>query len=395
MAILKDSFFRVFQSDARIVLRRFFENRNTRITASLASEFADAPTLNRLLNLELLEYDGACNEYRLDDRVERFLEEMLGASDAVQGEWLTGTLEELDRQITAYQDVADSIKGETFYRRILRLLKTCDSRAQRHLEEIKSAVDIDYRAGSDYEIKLTRLKMHLDRTRSFGQAIAQMDDVLRNGSFFQIQQGIELLTLRSRLVRRCVQVGDALIDIYQRIEEYLNRILRDYERARKLIRLRGLIERHEHLSATNLEDITLAADGPWFREFRFRTLLDPAITDRRPELLERALQRAGMAQPGKKRRVEIHDYQDDEVPSVIDWQNVYEAFSRQDEDLFIFLGNVRVEGRQLTEEERLDGFCAILTNEDWLKQWNGISFEIARCAGWEYAMIKPEMAVQS
>jgi hypothetical protein len=395
MSIFKESFFRVFQADIRGSLRKFFENRNGHITAALALEFADSATLNRLIGLEFLEYDGSSNEYRLDDRVERFLEEMLGAAESVQVDWLTGILEELNRQVTAYQNVADPVKGETFRRRILRLLRTCDSRAQRHLEDIKSAVDIDYRAGSDYEVKLTKLKMHLDRARSFGHAISEMDNVLRNDSFFQTQQGIEILTLRSRLIRRCLQVGDALIDIYQRIEEYLNRILRNYVRARKLIRLRGLIERHEHLSATNIEEVVLAADGPWFREFRFRTLLDPAITDRRPELLERALQRAGMEQTSRMRRVEIHEYPEEDVPPVIDWQNVYETFCRQEHDLFVFLGNVRVEGRPLTEEERIDGFCAILTNEAWVEQWTGTSFETARGEGWEYALIKPDMVTQS
>jgi hypothetical protein len=63
-------------------------------------------------------------------------------------------------------------KGDTFLRRVVRLLRTCDSRAQRHLEDIKSAADFDYRGGSDYEVKLLKLQWHLERAHSYGRAIA-------------------------------------------------------------------------------------------------------------------------------------------------------------------------------------------------------------------------------
>ena len=148
-----------------------------------------------------------------------------------------------------------------FVRRIVRILRTCDSRAQRHLEDIKAAVDLDYRAGSDYQEKLFKLQWHLERARSFGEAIAEMDGLLKDSALFQVQQTMEILAPRSRMIHRCEGVGDALIDIYQRIEEYLNRITRDHERARKLIQLRGLIERHEHLTATNIAVLAMPMAG--------------------------------------------------------------------------------------------------------------------------------------
>lgn len=390
MPVHKESLFRIFQSDFRTALWRFFENRNDRITAEMASEFGDAATLARLLGLELLHYDAATNEYGLDDRVERFIEEMLGAAEVAQADWLTALLEELRRLIEGHRKLADSAKGETFLRRIVRILRTCDSRAQRHLEDIKSAVDFDYRAGSDYEVKLLNLQWHLERARSYGEAIADLEGLLRNGAFFQQPGSLEVMSLRSRLIRRCDQVGDALIDIYQRIEEYLNRILRDHERARKLIRLRGLIERHEHLSVTNIEELAAAADGPWFREFRLRTLIASSLIDERPELFARVLARSGMADAeSRDRRVEIHQHPSEEVPPVIDWQDVFESFCDQSDHLFAFLRRVHVEGRALTEEEVIDGFCAILSNEDWSDSWRNRPFDLAVGHGWEYAVVRP------
>ena len=388
MQVQKDSFFRIFQSDIRVALQWFFENRRARITPEIASDHVDAATLERLIASELIEYDGEAGEYRLDDRIERFFDEMLGVAEIAQADWLVGLLDEIRRLIDGFQKLADSAKADALLRRICRLLRTCKSRIQRHLEEVKAVVDYDYRAGSDYEVKLMKLGWHLERAKGYGNAIADLNNLLRNDTFFQVHQEIELLSLRRQVIHRCGQVGDALIDVYQCIEDYLNRVQRDAARARKLIRLCGLIERLEHLTATNLSDVAATSNGPWFFEFRLRTLLDPALIDGRPELLQRALARAGIGEVATKpRRVEIDPAPLDDIPPVIDWQNVFGAFVQQREDLFVFLGKVRVEGRLLTVEERIDGYCAIVTNEDWAEAWDSRPFELATDGEWEYAVV--------
>jgi len=384
----KDSFFRIFQSEFRSALQRFFENRHVRITPEIASELVDPNTLDKLIGLQLLELDAG--DYRLDDRVERFLDEMLGAGEIAQADWLIALIEELRRLIEGHQKLTEAAKGEALLRRICRLMRTCHSRVQRHVEDIKTLVDYDYRAGSDYEVKLMKLQWHLERARSFGSSVADLNNLLRHDAFFQVHQEIDLLSLRSRLIQACGRVGDALIDVYQGIEEYLNRVLREYGRARKLIRLRGLIERHEHLASTNLRQLADLADGPWFREFRVRTLLDPGLLDSRPELLERALERVGIRDSvGKERRVKLTEQPADELPPVIDWSNVFEAFAKQQKDLYDFLSTVQIEGRRLIEEERVDGYCAILSNEDWAGYLDNRPFQLAAQEGWEYAVVMP------
>lgn len=272
-----------------------------------------------------------------------------------------------------------------------RLLRTCKGRIQRHLEDIKAAVDYDYRAGADYEVKLIKLEWHLDRTKSYGNAVNELNNLLRQDAFFQVHQEIEILSLRRQVIQRCGRVGDALIDVYQMIEDYLNRVQRDYARARKLIRLCGFIERHEHLTATNILDVAAKATGPWFHEFRLRTLLDPAIVDGQPDMLQRVLARAGLGETaGKPRKVDFETESVDDIPPVIDWQNVYETFSKQKDDLFVFLGKVKMEGRHLTEEQRIDGYCAILTTEDWSLASDDRPFEIATDGQWEYAIVRPQ-----
>ena len=390
MQIARDSFFRIFQAELRSVLRRFFENRRGQITAEMAAEFADPETIERLVALELIEFDAEAGEYRLDERMERFFEEMLGAAEIAQADWLVGLLEELRRSIDGCRRLSGPTKGEALVRRVCRLLRTCKSRIQRHLEDVKAAVDYDYRAGADYEVKLIKLEWHLERAKSYGNAINELNGLLRGDTFFQVHQEIEIVSLRRQVIQKCMQVGDALVDVYQRIEDYLNRVQRDYARARKLIRLCGLIERHEHLTATNLAEVAEAASGPWFHEFRLRTLLDPRLLDGRPDLVQRVLTRMGIGEAATKpRRVELEPESADDIPPVIDWQNVYEAFTKQRDDLFVFLGKLRVGGRPLTEEERIEGYCAILTSEEWEMAVDDRPFEVGSDGRWEYAVVKP------
>ena len=64
MHVYKDSFFRIFQSDIRSGLQRFFENRLVRVTPEIAAELIDAATLEKLTGLQLVEFDPDTGEYR-------------------------------------------------------------------------------------------------------------------------------------------------------------------------------------------------------------------------------------------------------------------------------------------------------------------------------------------
>jgi hypothetical protein len=81
---------------------------------------------------------------------------------------------------------------------------------------------------------------------------------------------------------------------------------------------------------------------------------------------------------------------EDEEFSVIDWANVFEAFCRQENDLFSFLGQVHVKGRTLTEDERTRAFCDILADERWADLLcEGFPFPLVQSGTWEYAVVKP------
>ena len=127
---------------------------------------------------------------------------------------------------------------------------------------------------------------------------------------------------------------------------------------------------------------------------RLRTLVASSVIDGRPELFARVLARSGIADAaGRERRVEIQEHPSEELPPLIDWQDMFGSFCQQSDNLFTFLSGVRVEGRLLTEEEVIDGFCAILTNEDWTSTWSNRRYDVRVSDGWEYAVVMPITSV--
>jgi hypothetical protein len=83
-------------------------------------------------------------------------------------------------------------------------------------------------------------------------------------------------------------------------------------------------------------------------------------------------------------------YMQDKDFSVIDWTNVFEVFCQQDDDLFSFLGRVHVEGSTLTEDERTQAFCDILSRQARGRfVIRGLSLFTRSQRVWEYAVVKP------
>lgn len=66
-----------------------------------------------------------------------------------------------------------------------------------------------YHAGSDYEVKLMKLEWHLERARSYGNAVTEFNNLLRHDTFFQVHQEMELVSLRRQVKR-----GDTYVPLW-------------------------------------------------------------------------------------------------------------------------------------------------------------------------------------
>lgn len=389
MAKQTRQFLHLFQKKYRDPMEVFFRNRDRELTAAEVFDSFDQETIRELIRFYVLLEDDS--GFRLDERVEDFLEQMLEAGDAAPVEWLETDLKDFDRWEGLYHKTNDLSQQNRCVAKLVRVLKQLRSRLLRQNSELQRAADYDYRTESNYEVKEAKLQWRLEETESLRGVLEQLDSRMRNSSLFRTNRDAALLTARSQMMEAILSVGQKVIQSYQQIAEYLNRVRRDHARVRKLIRLQDLIDRYELESQTNAADVAESLEGPLSSSFYFRTVLAPSLTDENPGMLDRVLAKKGIKDAGEtKRRVTLPEREEPTDPEIlIDVEELMVGFAEQERDLFAYLASVQLDGEHLDIELRISLFCEILTTPELLN-FCRINEECSRQIDeWKYLEVLP------
>lgn len=382
-------FLHLFQKKYRDPMEVFFRNRDRELTATEVFAGFDHETVQELLRLNvILEEESG---YRLDERVEGFLEQMLEAGDATPVEWLETDLKDFDRWEGLYLQTDDLSKQNRCVAELVRILKKLRNRLLRQNSELQRAADYDYRTETNYEVKEAKLRWRLEETESLRHVLEEVDRRMRNSSLFRTSRDAKLLHARSRIREAILAVGQEVIRSYQQIAEYLNRVRRDHARVRKLIRLQDLMDRYKLESQSNVTDIAESLKGPIVTSFHFRAMLAPSLPDENPAMLARVLAKRGTAGGGKKkRRVMLPKREEPADPEIlIDAEELMKGFSKQKRDLFAYLAAVQLDGEHLEIERRISLFCEILTTPELFNCCSVNEGRNRRVNEWEYLEVLP------
>ncbi|MDQ8195682.1 hypothetical protein QEH59_14705 [Coraliomargarita sp. SDUM461004] len=389
MANHSRQFLHLFQKRYRDPVEVFFRNRDRELTTTEVFESFDQDTVRELLRLNvLLEEDSG---FRLDERVEGFLEQMLEAGDAAPVEWLETDLKEFDRWEGFYHQTNDLSQQNRCIAKLVRILKQLRNRLLRQNNELQRAADYDYRTESNYEVKEAKLQWRLEETEALRTVLGEVDIRMKQATVFQINRDTALLQARSQMIEAILSVGQKVIQSLQQIAEYLNRVRRDYARVRKLIQLQDLIDRYELDTQSNVAEVAETLEGPLVTSFNFHTVLAPNLLDENPAMLARVLAKQGIADAGENaRRVVLPRMEAPAEPEIlIDAEELIEDFSNQERDLFAYLANVKLDGEHLEIERRISLFCEILTTTDLLNRCKVNDGRSRRIDEWEYLEVLP------
>lgn len=382
-------FFHLFQSKYRNALSIFFNNRERELTSVEVAEMFDEGALHELLRLNvILEEDTG---FRLDERAELFFEQMLEAGDSPPVEWLETDLKEFDRWEGLYHQSEDPAQQERSVVKLVRLLKQLRNRLLRQNADLQRAADYDYRTEAIYEIKEAKLQWRLEETETLRKVLTEIEERMRNSALFHTNRDVILLRSRGQLLDAIIAVGQGVIQSYQRIAEYLNRVRRDHARARKLIQLQDLIDRYELEARTNVQAVADAIEGPLIENFSLHSLLAPSLVDENPAMLARVLSRLGIGDTNvKPNRVVVPPREESSEPEiVIDAEELLELFARQERDLFDFLSNITLDGEPIEIDRRIALFCEILTTPDLLDRCHVQEGQTRHLEEWEYLEVLP------
>ena len=382
-------FLHIFQKRYRDPMEVFFRNRDRELMAAEVFDTFDQDTVGELLRMNvLLEEDTG---FRLDERIEGFLEQMLEAGDAAPVKWLETDLEDFDRWETLYHHTNDPRHQNRCVTKLIRILKQLRNRLLRQNSELQRAADYDYRTEADYEIKEAKLQWRLGETESLRAVLSELDQRMKQATLFHLNRDTALLRARSQMIEAILSVGQKVIQSLQQIAEYLNRVRRDYARVRKLIRLQDLIDRYELDAQSNVADVAEALEGPLVAKFNFHTVLSPSLSDENPAMLARVLAKQGISDSARRaRRVTLPPRDESSKPEIlIDAEELIDDFSKQDRDLFAYLAHVKLDGEHMEIERRLSLFCEILTTPELLNRCKVNEGRSHRIDDWEYLEVLP------
>lgn len=382
-------FLHLFQKKYRDPVEVFFRNRDRELSATEVFDSFDHETVRELLRLNvLLEEDSG---FRLDERVEGFLEQMLEAGDAAPVKWLETDLDDFDRWEAVYHQNDDPEQQNRCVTKLVRVLKQLRNRLLRQNSELQRAADYDYRTEANYDIKEAKLQWRLQETEGLRMVLGEVDKRMKQATVFHVNRDTALLHTRSQMIEAILSVGQKVIQSLQQIAEYLNRVRRDYARVRKLIRLQDLIDRYELDAQTNVADVAESLEGPLVATFNFHTVLSPSLPDENPAMLARVLARQGITDAaGRARRITLPRREEPAQPEIlIDAEELIVDFSKQDRDLFAYLANVKLDGEHLEIERRISLFCEILTTPDLLNRCKVNDGRSCRIDEWEYLEVLP------
>jgi len=268
MAIQTQQFLNLFRKKYRDPIEVFFRNRDRELSSTEVFESFEHDSIRDLLRLNVvLEEDSG---YRLDERVEQFLEQMLEAGDSAPVAWLETDLQDFDRWEGLYHQTKDPSQQNRCVEKLVRILKQLRYRLVRQNGELQRAADYDYRTEANYEIKEAKLQWRLEETENLRAVLDAVDKRMRQSPLFHTNRDASLLRARSQMMEAIISVGQRVIQSYQHIAEYLNRVRRDYARVRKLMRLQDLIDHYELESQTNVVDIADGLVGPLISSFSKR-----------------------------------------------------------------------------------------------------------------------------
>ncbi len=387
-----DSFIRsAFSHTGKLnrLIQILWENREHGIAPEelTLSGAINAEDISRAVYLQIVSEQG--NLIRLDDRVEEFLGEMLAGIDASEAGRYSEALNEAKRQTQAHAQASDDETKEALSNGVRKIMRQIRSRLERGIDGLRENVDLDYRASANLELKIVRLQHHKETAERINTSLGGWADFLQNNHFFrattdrEIQQHWKTFGVLSDRVRQ------GLLEICGTIQRYLNHALRDYRRVRKLIHLNALINRHEHMTRTNIEQVADVCDGPQFAgSGSITTAFYPAVIDLEPSVLRDALAGRLDAKHGRNRErsIRLNPRRAEEASRQIDWDLVREGFLIQEQDLFRFLRDkLKVNGEPVTETEVITGFITIIQREPslWRQHRDFVDEN-----GWRFALVQ-------
>ncbi len=343
-----------------------FNKRKTSVSCDDLLEYLDydQPKLQRLFETSILVRLG--NSVELHYELLEFFEKFTDTTEEITVGYINDLFEALQKNLHLYEQEKRPVKKEEYLLKIKRNLRSVGKTILKNVNTLREKVEDVYATESNYSIKKLNLEDYDDKRQHIDALLGQIERLFSQPEwnfFIKVAQDDELLRIVVALKQDLSAARKNLINISQKIIEFLNQIRRQAEIYKHIQTIKQLKDQFLLKEKTNFEDVLQQEQGLFFQpQIRFSTPLSLRYlqSDDGYDRIVRTRRKSGKAAQGEFETAEpiSAEYFDssERLRNVIDFEKLKQIFLARNENLFEFLLHYEFD-EELDARQRITLFC--------------------------------------
>lgn len=337
------------------------------------------------------------NTIDLNQDILDFLEKFTDSIEEINYEYTSGLIRILKENIQNWELEKRPAKQNEYLLKIKRNIGNVGKDVLRNVTTLRGSVEDVFATEKVFSIKKNKLQEYDNKRKNLDELLEQIDSFFREGTweyFIKIVQDDELNQIILRLDRDIIVARQNLIDITQKILDFINRIRQDSQVFKHIQKVKLLKDQLLLADKSNFIDVISKDNSLQFQnEIRFSTplSLDYIQSEESYEILLRISYKLkkSLSIDEKSSGVIRNEFLNgkDKNHYVVDSNKLKENFLSRGGDLFDFINNYNFE-KELSFEEKVTLFCKLASQ---FRDDFSISDNYTKIENIEYALITPKL----
>ena len=326
----------------------------------------DREKLQRLLDTSILVR--LSNSVELQDDLLEFFEKFTDTTEEINVGYINDLILALQKNLRLYEEEKRGAKKDEYLLKIKRNLRTVGKTVLKNVNTLRNGIEDVYATESNYSIKKLNLDDYDEKRSHIDDLVHQLDAFFATSGwefFIKVARDDELLSILITLKKELGAARKNLIDIAQKIIEFLNQIRQQSEIYKHLQKVKQLKDQFLLQEKTDFEDIVRRQRSLFFQispQYSIPLSLPLLQSDDGYETLIKVRKKTGRAAHGKLETAEAiaDEYFDSNETRrlIIDHNKLKQSFLARGGNLFEFLAQYDFD-EALSLDERLTLFCKI------------------------------------
>lgn len=337
------------------------------------------------------------NTIDLNQDILEFLEKFTDSIEEINYEYTSGLIRILKENIQNWEIEKRLNKQNEYLLRIKRNIGNVGKDVLRNITTLRSSIEDVFATEKNFGIKKNKLQEYDNKRKNLDDLLEQIDAFFQEstwGYFIKIVQDDELNQIILRLDRDIIIARQNLIDITQKILDFINRIRQDSQIFKHIQKVKLLKDQLLLAEKSNFIDVVLKENSLKFQnEIRYSTPLSLEYIqseDAFEILLRISYKLKKSLKLDKKSSGVIRDEflnEKDKNHFVVDTNKLKESFLSRGGDLFDFINNYNFE-YELTFEDKVTLYCNLASQ---FRNEFSFSDKYLKFRNIEYALITPRL----